>query len=548
MHQRDEFPLSVKRALASRVAHQCSNPDCTALTIGPGAGETNAVNLGVAAHITAAASGGPRFDASLTAEQRADISNGIWLCQNCARLIDADPAQFPADKLHAWKSAAEAQAGMQLGKGRPAGLPTSFRDLQTSIITRITLAAEQIEAAQREQIRRLEELSHQVERLAHRGQARGAGPDVAAILADLRAFDATPIVSPGRLFVTASSIPDRAILFMDAGEIVEYAQFPHDPQPGLRQLALTHLLSPESEQRFMVLPTTAEQLMRYLRGVPASLPDPPRDGYLPDLEQWLPLISSAGHAAPERITRLFQAGKLVSSDKLPFPLDLHALLESAVFRETLKIIEAQRIRTHVSNVLTALTLSCVYDLSRRHPRSVLLVSGSPFLERVSRFRTLPDHLSALILRPEVAVVRSYLSNLGREELLQTRNAAGEAYRLRDFIGRLVGVVERARADELLAAVAQIRDVRNALDIFADVFSVFIRTLADSALSDWMAPLEPRDMDEARSYDAARDRVASSLDSLLEWIKPLEEAMKPFRTRRDRDGIDEPESMRPRNHR
>jgi hypothetical protein len=48
-------------------------------------------NIGVAAHITAASVGGPRYDASLKPKQRAAIENGIWLCQNCGTMIDRDP-------------------------------------------------------------------------------------------------------------------------------------------------------------------------------------------------------------------------------------------------------------------------------------------------------------------------------------------------------------------------------------------------------------------------------------------------------------------------
>ncbi|MDW3197469.1 MAG: hypothetical protein R8G66_34145 [Cytophagales bacterium] len=61
------------------------------MTIGPSAEAPDSVNnIGEAAHITAAAPGGPRYDATLTAEQRKDISNGIWLCGTHARMIDRD--------------------------------------------------------------------------------------------------------------------------------------------------------------------------------------------------------------------------------------------------------------------------------------------------------------------------------------------------------------------------------------------------------------------------------------------------------------------------
>jgi hypothetical protein len=57
---RDECPKDVQRVLAQRVANRCSNPDRRAITSGPQEDESKAVNLGVAAHITAASPGGPR--------------------------------------------------------------------------------------------------------------------------------------------------------------------------------------------------------------------------------------------------------------------------------------------------------------------------------------------------------------------------------------------------------------------------------------------------------------------------------------------------------
>ena len=94
MAQRDEFSEAVKRAVAARVAYVCSNPDCRAPTSGPHEEPTKAVNLGVAAHITAAAPLGPRYVTTLTAEQRSSAENALWLCQNCAKLLDSDVAKF----------------------------------------------------------------------------------------------------------------------------------------------------------------------------------------------------------------------------------------------------------------------------------------------------------------------------------------------------------------------------------------------------------------------------------------------------------------------
>jgi hypothetical protein len=105
--------------LAARVNHRCSNPDCGAPTGGPQAEQGKAVNVGVAAHIAAAAPGGPRYDASMRPEQRGDIANGIWLCQTCAKLVDSDEGRFTATLLRDWKLAAEQAALEQVGKTAP---------------------------------------------------------------------------------------------------------------------------------------------------------------------------------------------------------------------------------------------------------------------------------------------------------------------------------------------------------------------------------------------------------------------------------------------
>lgn len=116
MSNRDDFSAAVKRVLANRVNWNCCNSNCGAPTQGPHTAKYKFVNLGVAAHITAAASGGPRYNAALTNEQRADINNGIWLCTPCSVLIDKDEAAYPVALLIRWKQQAETQAQVQIGK------------------------------------------------------------------------------------------------------------------------------------------------------------------------------------------------------------------------------------------------------------------------------------------------------------------------------------------------------------------------------------------------------------------------------------------------
>lgn len=114
---RDDFPFKVKELLARRVSYRCSNPNCRQPTSGPQKHPLKSVNVGVAAHITAASPDGPRYDRSITPEERKDVSNGIWLCQNCAKLIDDDLARYNVDKLHEWKETAEDTAKRELEGG-----------------------------------------------------------------------------------------------------------------------------------------------------------------------------------------------------------------------------------------------------------------------------------------------------------------------------------------------------------------------------------------------------------------------------------------------
>jgi len=111
---RTEFAAAVKELLGRRAGHRCSNPTCRRQTAGPADSATGTVNLGVAAHITAASTGGPRFDDRLTPEERASADNGIWLCQWCAKLVDSDTDRHTVRLLRGWKDVAEETAHASL--------------------------------------------------------------------------------------------------------------------------------------------------------------------------------------------------------------------------------------------------------------------------------------------------------------------------------------------------------------------------------------------------------------------------------------------------
>lgn len=111
---RDDFSEQTKTLLSNRVGARCSNPDCQRPTFGSNSDPNKATNIGVAAHICAAAPGGPRYDATMTSEERKSPQNGIWLCQSCSKLIDSDTTRYSKETLVAWKMIAEKSSAMEL--------------------------------------------------------------------------------------------------------------------------------------------------------------------------------------------------------------------------------------------------------------------------------------------------------------------------------------------------------------------------------------------------------------------------------------------------
>ncbi len=103
---RDDFDKPVVDALGKRAAFICSNPDCKTLTIAPSEEDSlKFIYIGKAAHIKAASKGGSRFDPSMSSEERKSIDNGIFLCSNCADMIDKNKGiDFSVELLHEWKS------------------------------------------------------------------------------------------------------------------------------------------------------------------------------------------------------------------------------------------------------------------------------------------------------------------------------------------------------------------------------------------------------------------------------------------------------------
>jgi len=108
-NKRDDFLKSVIKQLKEYSGYRCSNPECRVVTSG------GKMNIGVAAHICAAAPLGPRYDPKMTKEERRSYKNGIWLCQSCAKKIDNDVNSFTIERLNLWKTLSEEEANKAIG-------------------------------------------------------------------------------------------------------------------------------------------------------------------------------------------------------------------------------------------------------------------------------------------------------------------------------------------------------------------------------------------------------------------------------------------------
>ncbi|MFC0019514.1 hypothetical protein [Roseibacillus persicicus] len=72
----------------------------------------------MAAHIHAASEGGPRFNSSQTSDERSSASNGIWLCEFCASLVDKNHGvDFSPELLKQWKEIHELRTFVELTTG-----------------------------------------------------------------------------------------------------------------------------------------------------------------------------------------------------------------------------------------------------------------------------------------------------------------------------------------------------------------------------------------------------------------------------------------------
>ncbi|MTE17025.1 hypothetical protein [Nocardia aurantiaca] len=78
---RDRVPLAQEKVVIARSGNKCAYPSCGLdLTIDPQHSGDQPKATGKVAHIAAASPGGPRYNASMTKDQRGSAENLIYLC------------------------------------------------------------------------------------------------------------------------------------------------------------------------------------------------------------------------------------------------------------------------------------------------------------------------------------------------------------------------------------------------------------------------------------------------------------------------------------
>ncbi len=132
---RDYFTQKTKEKMAHRAGYRCSKPDCEILTRGAASDDDGTINIGFAAHITAASSTGPRYDSTLTRDQRKHHSNGIWLCGTHAKMVDSDKGHFTTEKLLSWKRTAERRSFTEVVSSKPSPVGVLLADDEDIQIT-----------------------------------------------------------------------------------------------------------------------------------------------------------------------------------------------------------------------------------------------------------------------------------------------------------------------------------------------------------------------------------------------------------------------------
>lgn len=101
----NEFLKKKVREIGQLASYICTNPNCRRYTLAPSRFYPNkSIIVGEAAHIYGKKLNSPRFNKDLSSDEISNISNGIWLCRICHKIVDSNNGiDYPATTLINWK-------------------------------------------------------------------------------------------------------------------------------------------------------------------------------------------------------------------------------------------------------------------------------------------------------------------------------------------------------------------------------------------------------------------------------------------------------------
>ncbi|MEP2758957.1 MAG: hypothetical protein ABJP66_07800 [Hyphomicrobiales bacterium] len=111
-----DFSKKTVDTIAKRAGYKCSNPECQSPTVGPNSDVEKATVIGEAAHIYGARPKTARYLRRMSDVTRSEITNAIWLCRNCHKIVDRDSENYSADLLFEWRESHERNVAEELGK------------------------------------------------------------------------------------------------------------------------------------------------------------------------------------------------------------------------------------------------------------------------------------------------------------------------------------------------------------------------------------------------------------------------------------------------
>jgi hypothetical protein len=139
---RDDFSPKTLLQIAKRAGWLCSFPTCRTPTVGATSDGEGEINIGTAAHICAAASGGPRYDEKMSPEERSSAKNGIWMCRDHGKAIDSTDPEFTVERLREWKIQAENDSMRRVLRNEAALGPAVITDAQFQTLIRSAAEAD----------------------------------------------------------------------------------------------------------------------------------------------------------------------------------------------------------------------------------------------------------------------------------------------------------------------------------------------------------------------------------------------------------------------